>query len=276
MNDLLPDAPIGVFDSGVGGLTVAHAVARRLPHEHLLYFGDTAHLPYGDKSTAAIQAYSVKICDWMLGRGAKVILIACNSASASAYELVREYVGQRALVVNVIDPAVAHVAEHHAGRTIGLIGTRRTVHSGVYRKKIQALGLSITLKSLATPLLVPMIEEGFLRNKLSRYVISEYLNNKQLDGVTALLLGCTHFPLIKEEVVDYYAAQEPPRVVSVIDSSEIVAAAVHDQLAARGLLRTAGEGEKHFYVSDYTPSFEASTRLFFGRQVRLEVYPMWE
>lgn len=270
------EPPIGVFDSGVGGLTVALAVARRLPCEHLVYFGDTAHLPYGDKSTAAIQAYSVKICDVLLRHGAKVILIACNSASAAAYELVRAYVGSRALVVNVVDPVVAYVGRRYAGQTIGLIGTRRTVQSGVYRQKIRALDQDITLKSLATPLLVPMIEEGFLDNKLSRYVISEYLANKQLDDISALILGCTHFPLIKDEVADYYATCDPLRAVEVIDASAIVAEALAQEMAHQGLLRPSGTSLKHFYVSDYTPSFEASTQLFFGEQVHLETLVLWE
>ena len=267
---------MGLFDSGVGGLTVAHAVARRLPHEHLIYFGDTAHLPYGDKSAAAIQAYCVKICDVLLQHHVKVILMACNSASAAAYDLVRAYVGRRALVLNVIDPVVEHVGQRFAGRTVGLIGTRRTVSSGVYRQKVRALDQHITLRSLATPLLVPMIEEGFVGNKLSRYVISEYLSNKQLDGIEALILGCTHFPLIKAEVAQFYADRDPAAAVEVIDASEIVADALCRQLTEHQLLRAGGESHRRFFVSDYTPSFERSTRLFFCREVRLETWHLWE
>src|SRR5690606_38260891 len=124
--------PIGVFDSGIGGLTVAQAIVHALPNERLVYFGDTAHLPYGDKSTAAIQAYAVKICALLLRQHCKVILIACNSASAAAYELVKEYVGSKARVLNVIDPVVAYIGKAYAGKTIGLIGTKQTVNSNVY------------------------------------------------------------------------------------------------------------------------------------------------
>jgi glutamate racemase len=131
----LASRPIGMFDSGIGGLTVARAVAQRLPHERIVYFGDTAHLPYGDKSTAAIQAYAVKICDLLLRQHCKVILIACNSASAAAYELVREYVGSKARVLNVIDPIVAHVGQAYTGQSVGLIGTKQTVNFQRLQKK---------------------------------------------------------------------------------------------------------------------------------------------
>jgi glutamate racemase len=159
-----PSAPIGIFDSGIGGLTVAHAITNHLPHESIIYFGDTAHLPYGDKSEAAIQAYSIKIADVLLKRGCKVIVIACNSASSAAYELLKEYVNTQAHVLNVIDPMVDYVATHFQNKKIGLIGTKRTVQSGIYQKKITESKKGIQLSSLATPLLAPMIEEGYFNN----------------------------------------------------------------------------------------------------------------
>src|SRR5210317_1422930 len=121
--------PIGIFDSGIGGLTVAHSIKQQLPNEQIIYFGDTAHLPYGDKSTAAIQAYSIRITKMLLEKGCKLILIACNSASAAGYDLVREYVGKQAKVLNVIDPVVDYLREHYSEKTIGLIGTKQTVNS---------------------------------------------------------------------------------------------------------------------------------------------------
>jgi glutamate racemase len=266
--------PIGIFDSGIGGLTVARAVAQRLPHERLVYFGDTAHLPYGEKSTAAIQAYSVKICDVLLRQHCKLILIACNSASAAAYELVREYVGSKAVVVGMIDPVVAHVGRHYAGRPVGLIGTKQTVGSNIYRKKIDQLDLGIDLHALATPLLVPMIEEGFFQGRVSEEIIRTYLDHPALQGIEALLLACTHFPLIKPQMEDYYQDR-----VAVVDPSAVVADTVAEALASRQLLASPAEGASpahHFYVSDFTRSFEESTRLFFGQEVQLEHYPLWE
>jgi glutamate racemase len=265
--------PIGIFDSGIGGLTVARAVAQRLPHERLVYFGDTAHLPYGEKSTAAIQAYAVKICDVLLRQHCKLILIACNSASAAAYELVREYVGSKALVIGMIDPVVQHVGQHYAGRPVGLIGTKQTVGSNIYRKKIDQLDLGVDLHALATPLLVPMIEEGFFAGRVSEEIIRAYLDHPTLHGIDALLLACTHFPLIKPQMEAYYQGR-----VAVLDPSDVVAATVADALGARQLLAPAAEAmpAHHFYVSDFTRSFEESTRIFFGQEVQLEHYPLWE
>jgi glutamate racemase len=263
--------PIGIFDSGIGGLTVAHAVTKLLPHEHMIYFGDTAHLPYGDKSTAAIQAYSVKICNLLLQQQCKVILIACNSASAAAFELVREYVGSKAKVMNVIDPVIDYLGEHYAHRTIGLIGTKQTVNSNVYRKKTDALEQGIILHSLATPLLAPMIEEGFFNKNISQSIVSEYLSDETLQHIEALILACTHYPLIKTEINNYYEGK-----VDVIDSSEIVARSLLGFLTEHHLLNRNTLVNRQFFISDYTQSFEASTRIFFGEKVKLEHYPLWE
>ncbi|UOQ52425.1 glutamate racemase [Hymenobacter cellulosivorans] len=269
----LSSRPIGVFDSGIGGLTVARAVNRVLPHEQLVYFGDTAHLPYGDKSTAAIQAYSVKICDLLLRQHCKVILIACNSASAAAYELVREYVGSKARVLNVIDPIVAHVGATYAERTVGLIGTKQTVNSNVYKKKIDDLDRGVELRSLATPLLAPMVEEGFFNNTISENIISSYLAQPVLDDIEALVLACTHYPLIQDQIKAYYKGD-----VAVLDASDVVASHVKEYLEQNGLAAKAQKTppRHQFYVSDFTRSFEESTRIFFGQEVHLEHYPLWE
>ena len=263
--------PIGVYDSGIGGLTMAQAITRILPHERLIYFGDTAHLPYGDKSTAAIQAYSVKICNLLIQQHCKVILIACNSASAAAYDLVREYVGSKAKILNVIDPAVEYIGQHYANKTVGLIGTKQTVHSNVYKKKIDALDKNITLQSLATPLLATMIEEGFFNNNISESVIAKYLSDPELENIKALILGCTHYPLIKNQINEFYHGK-----VDIVDASELVAKHVKQFLISNDLAADNLVKEHAFYVSDFTRSFEESTKLFFERKVNLEHYPLWE
>jgi len=265
------DQPVGVYDSGIGGLTVAHAIRKMMPHENLIYFGDTAHFPYGDKSTAAIQSYAVKICDMLLKHNVKVIVIACNSASSAAYQLVKEYVGSKAKVINVIDPAVAYVGEHYAGKSIGLIGTKKTVGSNVYQKKIDKLNKGINLKSLATPLLAPMIEEGFFNNNISEQIIHNYLEDQSLQDIEALILGCTHYPLIKAQIEAFYKGK-----IQVIDSSDVVALALKRYLESQELLRMEGALHDKFYVSDYTRSFAESTQIFFQEQVNLEYYPLWE
>ncbi len=265
------NAPIGIFDSGIGGMTVARAVTKLLPQENTIYFGDTAHLPYGDKSMAAIQAYSIKICNVLLQQKCKLILIACNSASAAAFELAREYVGSKAHVMNVIDPVVDYIKERYAGKTLGLIGTKQTVLSNVYKKKVDALDRDITLKSLATPLLAPMIEEGFFDNSISESIIARYLSDPGLEGISALILGCTHYPLIKKQIRLFYNGQ-----VEILDTSEIVAHSLRAWLEQHYLTNQAGEGKRDFFVSDYTQSFEASTKLFFGKPTSLQHYPLWE
>ena len=262
----ISSAPIGIFDSGIGGLTVARAVKKELPNEQIVYFGDIAHLPYGDKSTAAIQAYSIKITQLLLERGCKLILIACNSASAAGYELVKEYVGKRAKVLNVIDPVVDYLREHYRGKRIGLIGTKQTVNSGVYEQKVKALNQNITLQSLATPLLVPMIEEGFFNGEISRKIIHKYLSHPDLNNLEAIILGCTHYPLIKTAIQHYYGSG-----VEVIDSSEIVARSLNAYLKFNNLHSKKLTGADHFMVSDYTDSFESSTKQFFGQSIHLEL-----
>ncbi len=264
--------PVGIYDSGIGGLTVAKAITEALPDESIVYFGDTAHLPYGDKSTAAIQAYSVKICNLLLEQHCKVIVIACNSASAAAYELVKEYVGTKAKVISVINPTVQYVGEYYRNKKVGLIGTKKTIGSNVYKKKIDKLEANIELHSLATPMLVPMIEEGFFNHNISKSIIHDYLSNAELRHIDALILGCTHYPLIKKEIDEYYKQK-----VDVIDSSAIVAKTLEAYLQQNELTRNVhGKPERKFYVSDYTKSFEESTKIFFGEHLNLELYPLWQ
>jgi glutamate racemase len=262
--------PIGIFDSGIGGLTVAHAIVKHLPTENIIYFGDTAHLPYGDKSTAAIQAYSVKIADMLLQQHCKLILIACSSASAAAYELVKEYIGDKAMVMNVIDPTVHFMWESYSQKHIGLIGTRQTVNSNVYKKKFDALNADIRLTSLATNLLASAIEE-FGNSKAIDSLLHEYLSHQSLQTVDALILACTHYPIIKEKIIQFYQNR-----IEIIDPSDIVAQTVKKRLSEAALLNPAGKGSKHFYVSDYTESFALGTKLFFNEEVSLEHYPLWD
>lgn len=256
--------PVGIFDSGIGGLTVANAIRQRMPNEALIYFGDTAHLPYGDKSEAAIQAYSIRIADFLLKQGCKVLVIACNSASSAAYDLLKEYVRNDVQIINVIDPMVSWVSAQYGNKKTGLIGTKRTVQSGIYKRKLHELNPSVDLHSLATPLLAPMIEEGYHHNKISHDLIEEYLTKPELANITALILACTHYPLIKEEIASFYQNR-----VDVLDSSELVALALEEHIRSKNLLNDEAKPAQRFYVSDYTDAFEAATRIFFGEQIQL-------
>jgi glutamate racemase len=266
-------SPIGIFDSGIGGLTVAKAIRKALPSERLVYFGDTAHLPYGDKSAPAIQAYSIKITDVLIEEGCKVIVIACNSASSAAYELLKEYSGTKSKIINVIDPMVDYVVEHHSSRKVGLIGTRQTIQSNIYQKKLGENGNDIDLVSLATPLLVPMIEEGFIHDKISHDIIGQYLGHSEFNNISSLILGCTHYPLIKDEIQEYFNDN-----VEVMASSDVVAMELLTYLKSNGLLNNSKERNQldKFLVSDFTGSFEASSKFFFGESIHLEQYKLWE
>ncbi len=270
MTKHIPSQPIGIFDSGIGGLTVAHAIVKQLPKENIIYFGDTAHLPYGDKSPATIQAYSVKIAHMLLQQECKLILIACNSASTAAYELIKEYVGSKAIVMNVIDPLIHYLHDHYAHKHIGMIATRQTVNSNVYKKKIDELNKGIKLTAHATNLLAAAIEE-FKNNQVIDSLLTEYLSFFKNHPIDAMVLACTHYPVIKNKIQDFFAKK-----IEIIDPSDIVATAVKAKLTDYNLLNANGSSNKHFYVSDYTESFAAGTKIFFEDDITLEYYPLWE
>lgn len=263
--------PIGIFDSGIGGLTVANAISKVLPNESLIYFGDTAHLPYGDKSPDSIKYYAIRISQLLLKKKCKMIVIACNTASSFAYDVVKDFVGNEVPVIDVINPVVDVVAKQFNHCGIGVIGTKGTIKSNVYAQKIHQKNKTLQTISLATPLLAPMIEEGFFNNNISRTIINSYLSRPKIKKIKALILACTHYPLIRPEIEEYYHNK-----VKIIDSAEIVADHVTSVLKQMGLLNTSKKSKHHFYVSDYTQSFEKSTKLFFKGKIDLEHFPLWE
>ncbi|MGP8217013.1 MAG: glutamate racemase [Bacteroidia bacterium] len=275
-----PDAsrPIGLFDSGIGGLTVARAIIDKLPKEKLIYFGDTAHLPYGDKSPDSIKYYAIRIAQFLLDNRCKMIVIACNTASALANDTVKDFVGKRALVVNVVDPMVKKITGFPQLKRIGVIGTKGTIKSGIYTKKLLEANKNLEVQGLATPLLVPMIEEGFFNNKISRAVIDSYLARPKLKKIDALILGCTHYPLIKKEIESVYKAtsakHESPLLV---DSADVVAEYVYHLLKKNNLLNTSSKKPVHrFYVSDYTDAFKKNSNFFFSEKIKLEEARIWK
>jgi len=263
------EKPIGIFDSGVGGLTVAHAIKQILPGESLVYFGDTAHLPYGDKSEESIRYYSEKISEFLLENDAKAILIACNSASASAFEYLKEKLKGKTVILDVIDPVVEYVSSRNF-RKIGVIGTKRTISSGTYEHKILKYSESATVVSLATPLLVPMIEEGFIYDDISNAIIRTYLSNDSLAGIDSLILGCTHYPIIKNQISKYFNFN-----VEVVDSARIVSVAMRETLDKMNLLNDSGHVNDRFFVSDYTGYFEKIARMFFEKNINLQKVDIW-
>ena len=261
--------PIGVFDSGIGGLTVANAINRHLPNEEIIYFGDTAHLPYGDKSADAIRYYCLKIVKFLLERDCKMIVIACNSASSAAYNVLVDFFPGEAIFVNVVDPLVETVIEKDY-RKIGIIATKATIRSDVYQQKLRAQQPTLKVAALATPLLAPMIEEGYFHNKVSQVVIENYLSNKNFEGIEALLLACTHYPLIRSDIEGFFGEG-----VEVLDSTLFTVKDIENRLRKRDLLNDEKRKDHQFYVSDYTQSFEETTRLFYNEHLQLDHYAIW-
>lgn len=263
------ERPIGIFDSGIGGLTVASAISNLLPEEHLIYFGDTAHLPYGEKSPDAIRYYCLKIAKFLIEQDCKMIVVACNSASTAAYELLLEFFQEKVLFANVVDPLVKAAIEI-SPKKLGLIATKTTVGTGVYQRKIKEAKLNIEVAAMATPLLVPMIEEGYFQNKISHTVIENYLEQTLLQNIEMLLLACTHYPLIRSEIETYYGGK-----VKVLDSNLVVAKQVKETLVSNKLLNQRKSKAHRFYVSDYTESFKKTAQLFYKDEIQLEHLPFW-
>ncbi len=265
----MKEQPIGIFDSGVGGLTVAHAIKQILPGESIIYFGDTAHLPYGDKSAESIAFYSRRITEFLLEHNSKVVLIACNTASSSAFELLKKEFHDKTILMDVIDPVVDYLGGREFSK-IGVIGTKRTISSGTYPKKIKERSPGMEVVSLATPLLVPMIEEGFIFDDISNAILRAYLSGGSLAGIQALILGCTHYPIIKNQISKIFNFN-----VEVIDSARIVSMVLRETLEKNNMLNDSGKVNDQFFVSDYTDYFEKIARMFFERDINLKKADIW-
>lgn len=263
------EQPIGIFDSGVGGLTVAHAIKQILPGESIVYFGDTAHLPYGDKSAESIRYYSHRITEFLLEHDSKVVLVACNSASASAFDSLKKEFREKTILLDVIDPVVDYISTRNF-KKIGVIGTKRTISSGTYEQKIREKSSTTEVISMATPLLVPMIEEGFIFDDISNAIIRAYLSNDSLSGIQALILGCTHYPIIKNQISKIFNFN-----IEVVDSARIVSMILREALEQKGLLNDSGKVKDMFFVSDYTTYFEKIARMFFEGDINLNKADIW-
>ena len=261
---------IGIFDSGIGGLTVANAIRQVLPNESIVYFGDTAHLPYGDKSPELIINYSKSISDFLLSKQCKVIVIACNTASAHAYEAVKKHLDNKIVVIDVINPVVEYVANNYSNKTVGIIGTKGTIQSCVYEKKLKDLNANIKTVSLATGLFASMIEEGFINNAVSKAVINEYFSLPGFKDIDAIVLGCTHYPLIKDEINDFFEDS-----VEVIDTAGIVAQYLKTKLIELNLNTSNNNPIEEFYISDFTPYFENVANSFFKQKIKLQLAQIW-
>jgi glutamate racemase len=259
---------IGIFDSGVGGMTVAYAIEKALPEYRLVYFGDLARTPYGSKSPETIERYSRQNIEFLIAKGARLIVIACNSAASVAAEHVRETFDLP--IFDVIEPAVKRVKSlqicSKQKARIGVIGTRATVNSGIYPKKISETCPAAQIFSQECPLLVPLVEEGWLDKRETKMIVRRYLAPLKRKQVTALVLGCTHYPLLKKLI--------QPRIgkhTTIIDSSEELAENLKDYLQSKPefAAELAKGGENVYYVSDVTEAATKTARRIFGRKIEL-------
>lgn len=278
---------LGVFDSGIGGLTVYKALREALPaSERLLYLGDTARVPYGTRSDATVVRYALEGARFLARRGVKALVVACNTMSAIALDaLRREFPGP---VVGVIEPGVEAACRATKGGTIGVIGTAATIKSGAYTRALAARRPGVQVVALACPLLVPLAEEGWVDNDVARAAVRAYLRELTTPALDTLVLGCTHYPLLKKVIAETVG----PRVV-LVDSAEATANATRALLSGKGLLApadaaalpardAAGAGAHpadgdHFHVTDSSERFLEVGSRFLGRPLaRLELVDLQE
>jgi len=254
-------APIGIFDSGIGGLTVARAIYERLPMESTIYYGDTARVPYGPKSPDTVRRYSLEILDWLLTQGVKSVVVACNTSTAHALDVLRE--ASPVPVLGVIEPGARAAADATRGGGIGVIGTAGTVASHAYPRAIHHLLPHARIEQVACPLFVPLVEEGWFEHPAARLVADEYLSPLIEAGVDTLVLGCTHYPLLKPLLHEVMGGS-----VALIDSAEETARRLAIALEAAG---TASDvqvpGRHRFVVSDDQARFLQVGARFLGERL---------
>jgi glutamate racemase len=261
MND---NRPIGVFDSGVGGLMFAKEIKRLLPNESLVYFGDTINLPYGEKSKEQITRFSLNITRFLRENNCKAIVIACNSATANSLKEIKDFVGKDIPVIDVISP-IAEKVSFELREQIGVIATKTTVKSGAYKKSIRKRNKHINIIEVATPLLVPVIEEGFANSSISKAVLETYLFNKKLEGIDTIILGCTHYTFLEKEINQLLGGK-----VDIVNSPLIVVNQVIYQLTKANILASKEvDPIYNFYVSKITDNNTKVAKKFFGKEIEL-------
>jgi glutamate racemase len=252
---------IGVFDSGLGGLTVLRALHERLPAEDLIYFGDTARVPYGTKGAATVRAFAWQDAAFLAARGVKLLVVACNTASAFALE---DLAARLPIpILGVIQPGVEAALAVSGGGPIGVIGTRGTIASGRYQAGLAVAVAPELIHARPCPLFVSLVEEGLVDHPLAELAAAEYLTELRDVGVDTLILGCTHYPLLKPVISRFLGPG-----VRLVDSAETLASAAASLLATTGLLReTAGAGRLEFFLSDLPWTFKEIGARFLGRPI---------
>jgi glutamate racemase len=256
---------IGIFDSGVGGMTVARAVETLLPDYQIIYYGDLARTPYGSKSHEAIIDYSIDNTKFLLGHGARVIIIACNSAASVASDILRQKFD--APIFEVITPAVERAVASTVNGSIGIIGTRATIRSGIYDQKIKQMAPGYHVFSKACPLLVPLVEEGWINARETKMILRKYLAPLKQKQIDTLVLGCTHYPLLKDLIQHRIGKNRIRLIDSSIEVALTLKKYIHDNPDFDETLQRGSENK--YFVSDLTKAAVATAEKIFGRHINL-------
>jgi glutamate racemase len=260
--------PIGIFDSGVGGLTVMREIVRQLPEENILYLGDTARVPYGTRSPVTVMRYSVENTTFLISKGIKLLVVACNTSSSVSLDLLKEKFPVP--VIGVVEPGARAAVAATRLKKIAVIGTETTIGSGSYEKAIKSIDSSIEVSGAACPLFVPLIEEGWLEGEVVTLTAKIYLSPVKQSGADTLVLGCTHYPMIKRvvaEIVNKDTASGKARI-SLIDSAVETAGEVKRVLEDMDMLRREDrEGEREFFVTDAPEKFARAGERFLGHEI---------
>ncbi|MDI6766640.1 MAG: glutamate racemase [Bacteroidota bacterium] len=253
--------PIGVFDSGIGGLTVVRALMQRLPHENLIYFGDTARVPYGPKSPQVVREYAAQDTDFLVKHDVKLIVVACNTVSSVALEIVQKH--SKVPVVGVIVPGAKAAVVATKKKSIGVIGTIGTINSKAYTNALKQLDPSIVVISQPCPLFVPLAEEGWIDHKATEIIAREYLFPLRLQKIDTLVLGCTHYPILGKNIRSVFDDN-----ITLIDSGDATAAEVEIILNEQNLCNPSGmKANIQFYVSDIPYRFAEVGERFLGQKL---------
>lgn len=258
------DSAIGVFDSGIGGLTVLHEIIETLPHENTIYLGDTARAPYGTKSVDTVLRYSFENSEFLVEKGVKLLVVACNTSTALALESLQSELDLP--VIGVIEPGVRRAVASTKNKKIGVIGTEATIQSGAYSRALKAADRAVEVYSRACPLFVPLVEEGWTDNSVVEMTAQVYLESLKQSGIDTLILGCTHYPLLKKAIRKFLG-----NGVRLVDSAEETAADVATLLKNSALGRRAGRGLHSFFVTDAPDRFVKVGRRFLGEKVESAV-----
>ena len=249
---------IGIFDSGVGGLTVFHEIKRALPHKNILYFGDTARVPYGSKSQSTIIQYSLQNMMFLLEHQIELLVVACNTSSAYAIEELKKH--SDIPIIGVIIPGAKKALNVSRNRRIGIIGTEGTVKSGSYEKALKSLDATCTVFSKATPLLVPLVEENWIEHHVTREIIQEYMQDLLEKDIDTIIMGCTHYPVLKNMIRDVVGS-----TIVLVDSAESIALELQNRYSTEPVKKT--EGDYRFFVSDNPEKFKILGRQILGEDI---------